>query len=126
MQGSTLFEMNAEWQRFLTAYPNLSIGLLSTCPTNATGIGASEISDPSYSRQTLSTHFAPPSNGQLQLLVNVVFPLLTTTQSIAGWALFDAVVGGNMLKFYCDGVAQTYIAGSQPQFLSGDIVLSKV
>jgi hypothetical protein len=125
MNGSTTFEQNAELTRFLTAYPNLHLGLLQSCPIDASGTGAAEISDASYIRQPTPAANWTVASGQMMLVVPALFPLLITTQSIVGIAFYDAAIGGNLLKVFCDGIAQTYIAGSQPQYQSGDIVITK-
>ena len=124
LNGSTTFEMNAEQTRFLAAYPDLSLGLLKAAPTNRTGIGAEEISDSTYLRQVAGSAHWEISEGVMRLNQTVVFPALAQTQTIIGWALFNELSGGRMLKFYTS-IASVYEAGGIVSFAPGGIILSK-
>lgn len=124
--GSTTFEINAEWTRFLAAYPNLSLGLLKSAPTTRDGDGALEISDSAYLRRSVAglTFWEITPSGVMRLKQTIVFPALAQTQTIIGWALFSELSGGQMLKFYTS-IAAIYNAGGVPSFAANDILLSR-
>ena len=127
ISGSTYLAISAEWTRFFAAYPNLHIGLLAICPLDRTGAGATEIEDTNYARQPVPSVAWQiyAANGTAQLVETVEFPQLADNQIIVGWALWDSAAGGNLLKFYCDSVALSVLAGARLRFLAGDVLLSK-
>ena len=126
LSGSTTFEINAEQTRFLAAYPDLSLGLLKAAPTMRNGDGSAEIADTNYLRQTVAglAFWEITPEGVMRLNQTVVFPALAQTQTIIGWALFNELSGGRMLKFYTS-IASVYEAGGIVSFAPGGIILSK-
>lgn len=92
---------------------------LFTVPPGETG-GGTEVSGGGYARQAVS--FTPPSNSVCSNDADIVFPIATSDWgSIAGFGLFDAATGGNMLLYGTFAIQKQVLSGDQFVIRAGNL-----
>jgi hypothetical protein len=95
------------------------LGLLTSAPSDAGG-GAEVVGD-AYARQNVTGKFGAPANGAITNSAVIAFP----TPTGDGWGdishvgLWDAVTGGNLLRYVPLAQVQTVAAGNPPSFAAG-------
>lgn len=95
------------------------VALYTVTPTPiASGV---EVSGGGYVRQAVT--FSEPENGQLRSVADVVFPVASALWGdIVGFALVDAVSGGNVLYYAGLGSPRQIDVSDQVTFPSGALV----
>lgn len=115
---------------FPTAPANLYVALYTAAPGEASASGT-EVAGGSYARQAISvatgSWAAPSASGNAQQTSNsnaVAFPTATATWgTVVGWALYDALTGGNELYYGALTSNQTVNSGGTASFAAGQLVI---
>lgn len=95
--------LNNEYNGASWTYPaTVYYGLFTSMP-DADGVGFVEVSGGSYARQSVAcndTNFPETTDGTISNAVAVAFPQATANWgTVVGVGEFDALSGGNLLKF---------------------------
>jgi hypothetical protein len=108
------------------------VALFTSAP--GAGGGGTEVSGGSYARVAVTnnaTNFPAASGASKSNATAITFPAATAGWgSVSHYGLFDALTGGNLLKFapiLVAGVAtpRTVASGDQPSFGVGDLVFNE-
>jgi hypothetical protein len=119
-----------------TAFPaapaTLYVALLTAVPTKNDGTGLTEVSGSGYARQGIAStgwsaisQSADTIHDQISNSAAITFPAVTTTSyTVAGVAIYDALSGGNLL-WYAAVTSQVVAVGNQYQIGAGSLVIEE-
>lgn len=98
------------------------VGLFTVIPTDAGG--GTEVVGGSYARQ--SVVFSAPAPDSVSNTALITFPTATADWgAIVGFALFDALVAGNMLVYATLATPRTVLTNDEFRFPIGQLVVTE-
>lgn len=99
------------------------VALYTTLPTDAGG--GVEVSGGGYARK-VATFDAPSPAGQTQNAADILFAVATATWgTITGWAVLDALTGGNFLYWGNLDTPNVIGIGDRLRFAAGDLQIDE-
>lgn len=107
-----------------TAFTNVYVGLFTANPTDSTA--GTEVSGGSYARVQSKTKWAAPSAGSVSTNADLVWPTATADWgTVTGFAIFDALTGGNMTYWGALAANKVVSSGDTFSILSGQLTISE-
>lgn len=103
---------------------NIWIGLCTTLPDGTTD-GVEVAANAGYVRQPIT--FGPAAGGIAASLLDAVFPIATVAYgTVKGWALWDAVSGGNQFSYFGALSSNTAVAvGNRLVLPAGTVTITE-
>lgn len=114
-----------------TAYtmPSVWVGLFTAAPSDAGG--GTEATGGGYARKaTVAADWAAAVSGSPSSIANAVAIEFAAATGggygpVTHWGLFDAVTGGNLLRWAILGTAKTFTLGDIPRYAAGALTLTE-
>ncbi len=106
----------------MPAAPTTFTGLFTVAPTAAGG--GTEVSGDGYARQPMAGKFSPASNGSITNSSPIEYAVATGDGhgEVLAMGTFDAVSGGNLLRFVVLNNKKTIGPGDPAFFATGEII----
>lgn len=107
----------------LTALSTVYIALYIVVPSDSSG--GTEVTGSGYIRQAVAAGSLTRTGNSISNNAEIVYPAVTgAPYAVVGWAVLDALNGGNML-YWGDCASTTMNVGDIPRFAAGSLVITE-